>query len=395
MAAAAAIGGFVLVRGSDDAGRATSAEPLPDPTRDWLRRAQLLLKESDPLPVPEKIREAIGLLAKAESLSPTSADVAFWRGMACVMAKDRPAAQVAIHDVRERSPRGDQDARVHYLQAMSMLAFAEPPLDALKQTRIARSLAPRWMPELVDLATCRALKRVAIDLLDTNKPDQAIQALKEAVGLVRQNPTEVLEMRRLLVQGYGRAARFLEAEEEAKALLTERRENLDVAEFHLLYAQTLLEQKKWEAAAPEYSEVLRLLAAHRVPISDAWRLEIARLRLGDCLRYTGHVEDGVREVEAYVAAHPEDARGHYVLGEVCFDALDEPERAIAAWERARSLAPWCEEPLMALLRVYEVAKHDPAKAKALKDEIESGKEARRKERARQAALHSDGSLVCG
>jgi tetratricopeptide (TPR) repeat protein len=396
IAAVVGVGAGLFAWWAVERARAPATPPAPDassPAAGLLFEAKTLISQSDhPRLDLVKLGQAAEILDRAERLDPGARDPTFWRAVAAVMARDKEAALQAEGRLRKKSPAPSRDAALHYLRALILLEFEGKPREAVDEARLTRTLDPTGLVPLVDTVTWRALKASAAAFLQENKADQAVLALQEALKLVRNDPMQVLDLRRNLARAYGLAARYIEAEDEARAIVAE---NPGVAEFHLLLAQSLFEQHKWDDAAVEYAEVLRLVEAKRVPLSDVPRLEVARLRLGDCLRYAGKVEDGKREVERYVKEHPDDARGHYVLGQVYFDSLDDPERAIAAWETARRLAPWCDEPLAALLRVYEVARHDPVKARALREEIEKGKEARMRERVRRAGQSEAGLRICG
>jgi transmembrane sensor len=64
------------------------------------------------------------------------------------------------------------------------------------------------------------------------------------------------------------------------------------------------------------------------------------LLLADVARLSGHPADAVAPLERLVAEHPSDPQaplGAVILGRVYMDSLGRPQRALAAFERARAL----------------------------------------------------------
>jgi Tetratricopeptide repeat len=81
---------------------------------------------------------------------------------------------------------------------------------------------------------------------------------------------------------------------------------------------------------------------------------------------------------------PDDGRVRYWLGMLHFDNLDQPAEAVPHFEAAHRLAPWCEEPLLELLRLYTATGADE-KAAEVRREIDEKKQERADGRTKIAA----------
>ncbi len=364
-----------------------------DSVRVAREQAAMLVVEAGRLSGAEqaaRLESAFDLLDRVERAEPGNHEVPFWRGLAAVLANDRDVAERALARLQVLSPLGERDPRIHYLVCVTLLAFEPEKADvALKAARRARALDATFMPQPVLLATYRALSLTAAKLVTQRSPDYAVQYLRDAVTIAKLlgNEADALVARRSLAIAYQRASRWVEATEAWEGLA---KDGPGVADFEFGLANAYSAQNRWEEAAAHFTKVLDLVAAGRAPPDQVHLLQESRLRRGNCHRLLERPAEALADLEAYVKESPEDGRGHYWVGMVHFDSRDDPEAALPHLREARRLMPYCEEPLRALLRVYDVALPDEAKAAELRKELEEGAEARKKERERVAKERPEG-----
>jgi tetratricopeptide (TPR) repeat protein len=384
-----------------------------DDVKALLLEAQQLLIAVEKDGDVKKIAPAQELLKKAEALEPTDAKIAMWRGIASVMEEDEAGARAAVARIRTRSPFGEREPRLHYLGALVHLIFERKPGEALQALRRAERLAeaegerlgmPRpaeWgraflggspPKELYERALYRVLRAYAEELVNAKRADEAVQALREAARVARNWPVAAVATRRDLAVVYSHGLRWIEAEEEWRALV---KDFPGVADLHRGLASVHGAQLQYDEAEKEYAEALRLLETGKVPAEERIDVLESRLRRGNSLRHLGRLEEARVEIEKYVQEVPDDGRGHYWLGYLFFDALDRPADAVPHLRRAQELLPHCDEPLQALLRIYEIALGDAAKAAEIRRELEDEAKVRaRKERREQVAKEHPNRLLC-
>jgi tetratricopeptide (TPR) repeat protein len=381
--------------------RPVRADPPPLPRSEdaahLLVEAQLLLRAVEKEGDPRKIPPAVEFLDRAEAIDPSNAEVIVWRGIAAVMASDEAASRAAAKRLLVKTALGQREPRLHFLNALVALRFEDAPEEALQELRTAKILGGTDFmkgdppSELYDRTAHRVLTALAVKFLNNGQGDAAVQALREAARLARDWPVEAIATRRFLAKAYERAGRFLESEEEWKSLVEQFPA---VADFRVGYASVLAIQLRYEAAAKEFREALRLLDAGKVPPRDVAAVAEARMRLGNCLRHLGRLDEAKKELVRYRDERPEDGRGHYWLGILYFDALEQPAEALPHLEKARALLPYCDEPLKDLLRVYATAIPDAEKTRAIEKEIEEGAKARREERLRVSKERPNAGALC-
>jgi tetratricopeptide (TPR) repeat protein len=363
-----------------------------------LRAAIELLLEADKATDPgqrtAKAKAAVAKVTEAErSRTGDPAELAFWRGIAAVMAGDDREAKAALERVRSTSRLGRRDSRAYFLYAKVLAAFEPDKLElAVRHLRTLKAQVPDFMPEPVDLALFDGLKRLAARHVNKRDPDGGVAHLQEAILLTRIDLASRIDARRELVRALGRAGRWLESRDEAAALL-ELSKGRSLPDRYML-AVAYAAQNQWGPAVEHYSAVVAALDEGRVPEPGASVLREALLRRGNARRYLGDLAGSKADLERYVAEMPEDGRGHYWLGMYHLDGHDDARAALPHLEKARALLPWCDDPLRALLMIYEVQVPDPVKAKALKEEIDGQAEQRKKERERVGKERTTESGLC-
>jgi tetratricopeptide (TPR) repeat protein len=389
---------------------APSARPGDDP-RALLHEAQTLLVGVEREGDASKIPPAIELLDKAEALDPADPDVVLWRGMAAMFQGKEADARAAAARLRTKTPYAGREPRLHFLNAWLVMRFGGEPQDALRELRQAEKLGeadadrrgiPRNVPargrmflgghpptELYDRSLYRVLRALAETLTRNRQADAAVQALREAARLAREWPVEGVTTRRDLAYTYQRAMRWIEAEDEWRALVDQYP---GIADFRFGLGNAHAAQLEYEPAEREFAEVLRLIEAGKVPPQDRLKLIEARLRRANALRNLGRADEAKAEMERYVGEMPDDGRARYWLGMLYFDSLDRPDDAVPHFEAAHRLLPFCEEPLLELLRLF-TATGAEGKAADVRREIEEKKQARADQRVK-VAQEQPNQMLC-
>jgi tetratricopeptide (TPR) repeat protein len=404
LVALAAAGGWFAWRATSDddrpggGGETPVVASAPAETDPRLRTAIGLVVEAqrtaDPAARTAKAKEAIAKIVDVErARSGDPPELAFWRGLAAVLAGDDRETRSALERLRSTAKGGRRDARAMYLNARGVLAFETDKIDtALRLLRTLKSQAPQFMSEPVEVTLFESLRVAAGRHLSKRDPDGAASLLKEAVGLQRVESALRVDARRELARALGRAGRWMESRDEAAALLDLSKGTSLPDRYMVAVAHAA--QHQWAPAVEHYSAVVAAIDSGIVSEPGASVLREAVLRRGNARRYLGDLEGAKADLERYVREVPDDGRGHYWLGNYYLDGLDDAKAAIPHFERARALLPWCEDPLRALVRVHEIQVPDPEKVAALKKELEEGAEARKKERERVAKERTNESSLC-
>lgn len=395
--------GFVTWRGAGSHAEVGSAGPTGPaveiaaavgPVDPDVEAASKALVEADGPASPTQARalrtaiEKLDLLLERDRTQP---DFLFYRGIAAALASDEEGTKSFVARLATASPLRQRDARCVYLKALQILTFdARRPDPALKLLRLLKSEAPTFLPEPVDRALHRALMQASVTRSAPHQGDEAVAFMEEAVKLVRNDPRRLPMTRRMLAMTYARANRFPEAEEIWRAIV-EATEGKNV-DFVSGLANVLAAQNRWEDAIPWFTRTLELAAAG-APSGDAGVQE-ARLRRGNCYRMLGHLDEAKADLERYVADRPADHRGQYWLGMLWFDGYDDPEKALPYLEAARRAAPWCDTYGRTLLQLYATRLPDPARAEALKRDMETHEKEYRKKLEALAAESRDGLTLC-
>lgn len=394
-----AIGAGILVWGlvapHDEEPSQKKAPPPKEFSEVRLENALRHLKAADTATGTDKtdhLFEAAQLLDALEGESPKDDQLPFWRGIVAAMAGEAAAANAALLRLAAANPQGQRSPYYLYLKAMVILQFEEAkPERAVDILRGLRSQAPSFMPEPVARALYRALLAHAVSL-EPWQADKSVLAVQEAIPLARGDRARTFEVHRMLAKAYGRAARYQEAEGEWQSLV--KQTDGKVADFQFGLANAYAAQNLWDKAIEHFTIVLDMVAKSKSTPSSEPTLKEARMRRGNCYKLLGKNAEAQADLEAYVAMAPEDHRGLYWLGSFYLDPLDEPDKAGPLLERARMIAPYCDAYLRMLLNFYEVRKPDPAKAQALREELEKGLKDRKATREKMGKEHRDGGFIC-
>jgi tetratricopeptide (TPR) repeat protein len=396
-AVAAGFGAWALVRPSDTAVDAPPGPPdRPSVVLAALQEAANNLKTADGAVGHRReiaIDAARRRLGELTLEAPRDPRVAFWSGVAAVLAKDEQGARAAHARMRTLPGVTSRDPEWRYLGALIVLEFEpQKPEPALRALRALQAEAPGFMPEPVDRALYRALLQTAVVRVEPRESESVVQIVLEAVERAKDDPLRSIEAHRMLAYAYSRAGRFVEAQEQWEWLVAKSQGQ--AADFVAGLGNGFAMQNQWDRAVEEFGRALALRARGKAMRMDDPALDEILLRRGNCYRLLGRTDLARADLEAHLATHPEDHRAMYWLGTLFLDPLDEPERARDHLEKARALAPYCDSYLRLLLQVYEIRQPDAAKAAEVRKTLDEGVEARRKERERLAKEHREGRFIC-
>lgn len=317
----------------------------------------------------------------------------FWRGVVDVMLHKETDASTAYDRVCALAPSGARNSQALYLRSIHLLEFdPDRAADAVRKLRTLRAQSPDFLAEPVSRALFRAL--VVVHGIQTRNGDvsKAIDSLKEALRIVDEKSELALVGRRALAYAYGRAGEWPDAERLWQELVKESNGRVGEPLFEL--AASYAAQNRWADADVEYSRVVALLEEGRQPPAIAKTLHVVYLRRGNCRRLLERYADAKADLETYLKLEPDDHRGQYWLGMIWNDGFQKPDVALALWEKARAAAPWCDNYPKAMISVYETTLPDPAKAKALRDDLAAHKQEHEDERTRRALAGEYGGILC-
>jgi tetratricopeptide (TPR) repeat protein len=336
----------------------------------------------------EALKEATAKLEVLAYATPKDPRVPFFRGIVAILAHDENAARDQLGLLGTISTVGRTDLRYLYLSAVVLIEF-EPKKtkQAIGLLRTLRSEAPEFEPELVDRALWSALMRAAASS-NVADADAAIAHARDAVALARNDPERLLFARHSLAELYERAQRLPESEELWRMLVRET-QGAPVPLYGL--ASILAIQARYEEAAAEFTKVLAFVDEAPVTFHS---LREARMRRANCYRLLGRSEDARADLEKYVQQHPDDHRGLYWFAILRLDHFDDPAGARPLLEKAYQMAPYCEPYQRSLVALYDARLAEPAKAEALRAEIESRKAEFEAIRRRLEREPNEGSYVC-
>ena len=305
----------------------------------------------------------------------------------------RRAANAAYDRVCVLAPAGARNSQALYLRAIHVLEFdADHSADAVRKLRTARAQSPEFMAEPVTRALFRALVNVHGVQSRNGDYSKAIDSLRDALRLVDPKSELGTSARRAIAYAFGRAGEWPDSERMWQELVQESKGELGEPLYGL--AASYAAQNRWADADAEYTRVIELieklgnLPPPLLTLREAW------LRRGNCRRLLERFDDARADLEQYLKLVPDDHRAQYWLGVVWNEGLQKPDVAIAIWEKARAAAPWCDNYTKTLLAVYETSLPDPARAKALRDDLAANKTAHEDERSRRGLAGERGGLVC-
>ena len=219
-----------------------------------------------------------------------------------------------------------------------------------KQTQVADNLTRRWLQAVQkDMAASFAFG-VALASVEKSEPAEAFFTQALALAPSDFNVLFSLGVVAWRNGNYGRAREVLEAAQRQQP------ENVDV-----LYDLACVEQSsgKSESAVallakaahldPQRSDIQKLLAIATGDLgaladsAAAWDRylkmvpgdDVARRERGFTAFQMGQFDQGVAELERFVARHPEDAVGHFELGAA--ENKDNPAQALSEFDRAIAL----------------------------------------------------------
>ncbi len=341
--------------------------------------------------------DAIALArAKAHAIETNHGDdanVPFWRGIIEIMAHREADAQAAYGRLCSLAPLGAKDQRACYLRSIHVIEF-DPAhaAESVVTLRAIKAQAPTFMPEPVDRALFRALILFHFAQIEKGENDRAVDSCKEAIAVAGKHSELVMEGKRALAYTFGNANRWFEAEKAWRELVDLSKGGMGVPRYHL--AGALAVQSKMAEAEAEYTAVLDLVAKGREPAEDVPLLSESRLRRGNCRRVLGKYPEALDDIETYLREVPTDYRAEYWLAVVLIDGFNKPAEAEPHLLKAYDAAPFCDNYLHLLVKLYEILAPDPAKAAPLRRKYDTEKDARTAERERRVKAGVYDGFVC-
>ena len=350
-----------------------------------------------------RARDAMVLLDRAARLCSNDPEIPFLEGLGRVLLGDLDGLRAARKrverlavaralELNRSADDGSNDPRVLYLQALDSRHFGNKPGDAAATLRRLRNHNPGFRPGAVTSLLFASLLEFASQLSQNDDGEGAIREASSALGLAGADPVRFDQASHRLAQVLSATAQWADAQPILEQLAKRQPENPRIL-FDL--ASAYAEQLRLDLAIATWEKTIELLARPGVDRRVLDLLVDAPMRLGVCLsQRQGRAEEGKAQLLKYVEAHPNDGRGWYYLGKAAVDALDDPDRAIEWFERARALDTACEKTLRELYKLYSTARRDDAKAKELATMIEKEAGARKAEFARRKRTRLDGSNGC-
>jgi len=381
-----------------------SAEAADECSR-FVSAANVALAEAEKTKSPAKAREALGLLERAARLCPEDPQVPFLAGLACVLLADADGARTAAVSVERLmtaralesnrpASEGANDPRVLYLRALVSRNFGKRPDVAIELLGRIRARDPGFLPNAVMTVLFWSHIDYAIALSEAGDDEGSVKQASLAEAVARsarfdaQEKVDKIDLaRHRRAQVLASGSRWAEAQDLLDDLAKRYPNDVHVR-FDLSTAYA--EQYRLDDAVASWRETLRLLA---VDSKYAELLSDAPMRLGVCLCQRGDTAEGMKELQKYVDAHPNDSRGWYYLGKGAV-LTDEPCKAVEFLERARALDASCEGVLRELAKLYGTSCPDPKKAKELEEILEKGKVAREAEMKRRHHVRPDKTDGC-
>jgi tetratricopeptide (TPR) repeat protein len=399
LAAGAGVAGWVLLRPAPPAPAGTpraKVRPVDPAVERRLDEATALLKQADGAEGAERrdrAKQAAEILDALERARPEDAELAFWRGMAAVLAGDVDAARAALERVRVRSPDRARAPAASFLQAAITMTFEPEKVEsAVRTLKGLPSRAPKWRPREVAAATYKALRMWSRRSLDNRNGETALRALEEAKALVKDDPAQLFETRVQIAHVLGWNSRWPEATDAWIAL--DKETGGENPEVQMGLGDAYAIQNDNAHAVERFSRVLELMSRVKEMPARYAPLHEALLRRGNGLRLLGRDAEAKADLEDYVARFPDEGRGWYWLGVFRFDQLEDSAGARAAFEKARSLAPYCDQYLRRLMQTLESTVPDAPETKALKEEIATGAGDRARRRQEISKARGDLRNLC-
>lgn len=388
---------------------AADDECQPEHQPDFQKGARLL-GEAEKSGSIDTARDASALFERCEKRCPDTPWYPMFTGVARVFAKDLDGATNASRRLREllrlrarelNRPESnvDGDPKVLFLGATISLYLGNTPGAAVSNLERARARDPGFERESVTILKFRAHLAWAKQLADVRDWGNAIKQTQAAISEATRDvePTRRDQAKRNLAQLYRGADLWKESQILWEELLT--RYPADLAIRYGL-AGTFADQFQYGPAIEQWRAVLKLMDDPKADPYELAQVDDSRMRYAICLVYDNRVEEGKKELLAYIAKHPEDGRGAFNMAKLAWEQFSQPVEARKWAEKARALDPWCEQTIRLLITVLSNGFADDAeaakRAKELKDLLdnEGAKAERSAEMDRRRRTRTDGRDGC-
>lgn len=153
----------------------------------------------------------------------------------------------------------------------------------------------------VQKARQKILYELGMKQLASGQTDKAIVSLKEAASMASLNPDIAAQANLWLGDAYYKKKDYKASGEAYSASLSTKKtaENTAIAEYNLGYA--LMKQKDYRGALSSFRNALGTKGLTATQIGDA------KLRIADCLFYTGKLDEALQDYKAIAAGSGQDA----------------------------------------------------------------------------------------
>jgi tetratricopeptide (TPR) repeat protein len=403
-------------------GGSAAAEAAPGgPCGAALDRALALIREAERAGDVASAQKAIEVLRGAERACPDEIEIPFWRGIACIFARDYPAGSDALQRVRklalerllhQNRPAAEVDLNSYVLfleAAIHQYVGGRPDL-ALEKIGRLKSRQPDFMPDRVSLVKYYA--HVAFGSLEARRNEMpnavrqtrlgVLEATRQmAVAPGQPGPVQRRDMaNRNLAEIYRLADRWVESQQLYEQLAQMYPQD---GVIHYGLATVYADQQMFVRAAETWRKAVALI--DRGSVTDPRDLATvtdAKMRLGISLVHASgaspafKAEEGMAVLRAYAEAHPDDSRVWLYLGYLAMDVLEDFPKARQWLEKAREMDPWCEDTLRHLVKLYTLFLPDEARRAAADAALADPAQvaARKKEMDRRKATRADATNGC-
>ncbi len=385
----------------------TARAARADECNDLLAQAETLIAQGERAKDPAPLRQALRLLDRAEQACPFEPQAPFMAGLTFVLLGDRGGAhaagrrllgllrQLSLQQNRPAS-EADFDSRVLYLSGLVKLRLENDPVGAERQLALVRERTPAFMAQAVQSALYAAVLQVGGRQMRQGDFEAAAKSMRQAALLAGDDAARRDAAQRNLAQVYKAGNRYPEAERILLELAREYPRDV-VVQFAL--ASTYADQYKFGDAIRAWRTVIRLIDEKTdVDPRDLAQLTEVRLRYGVSLILSTQDpevrQEGLRVLEAYVKAHPDDGRGWSQLGRLLHEEFEGHARAAECLEKALALDPWCERTLRLLVTIYTIHVPNPGRVARLTHCLETNSDRRKAEMELRKKIRTDATDGC-
>jgi tetratricopeptide (TPR) repeat protein len=380
-----------------------------------VQRALELVRDAEKTGNVASAQKAVELLLAAEKACPDEHEIAFWRGIAQVFARNHDGSREALGRVRhilaDRAAHQNRpaatvngDPHVLFLEAAIHHYLGTRPDLALEKLTQLKARDPRFMPDRVSLIKYAAHLAWGSLLVRRNELGEAVKQTKLGVHEAQQqmrfapgNPGAVQRRdmaNRNLAEIYRLSDRWVESQQVYEELGKLYPKD---GVIHYGLASVYADQYLFSRAVEAWKIAVALIDNGSVTDSrDLVTVEDAKMRLGISLVMAQKIEEGKKVLLAYSEAHPEDSRVWQYLGRFALEMWENFDEAEKWLNKAHQMDPWCADTLRDLVKLYTINKPDAVKRGDVERNLADPEIAakRKAEMDRRKRIRADASNGC-